>query len=609
MRKFVILCSAAMVMGACNQPLFEEDVLEPEVQSVVIDNPLLPPPIIFNPFTGNPYAVSTMREAFIELKDAGDLPADADVEDYIYTSHLYVKFSPESEEQIDALMADSTMILYNYPIDNEMTEENDEYTIRPEEGDTTTVHFYTAIPSDKVLPADIPYAILEELYIPDECSGNNTSPSMKTVSGDDISENIINSLVDKAFLLAGDIVINPQNNPDAEQMSNQYNELWRPEGNISAYDDIWGGQVPLQGIEVRARRWFTTHKGTTDVNGNFVCDGTFRKAAVYSFKWKGEHWEIRNGSTAPAYYRGPKQIGYWNLCIESGKSLAYAAIHRAAYRWYHGNVQGLTRPGNVRKEKIAYFHKPHPNTTNLSVTYGDYRGQGGGGGIPDIRIWGKMNGYEMHPVSLIFKAVCHELGHAAHNICKHDNYTNSSDVVRNSWARCVEFLLTNQEYTEKNALNKLYDYRYITKYDEINGEIITYNVKIMIPDDTYNYQVWKNTDDEQEYIPLCIDLVDDYNQFEYFVVMNLSSNSNTAPNAETNDYLEPIFQQPYLPSQYPKDNVCIPPHIVEHFVFNNTSISAIKNAIIQYIQSNPTDAQEYDLTEHSVGQLFYNYGY
>ena len=254
MKKFVILCSAAVMLGACNQPLFEENVLEQDVQSVIIDGPLLPPPVIFNPFTGNPYAVSTMRDAFIELKDAGELPADADVDDYVYTSHLYVKFSPESDEQVDALMADSTMILYTHPIDNEMTAENDEYTIRPEEGDTTTLHFYTAVPSDKVLPTDIPYTILEELYIPDECSGDNASPRMKTVSGEDISENIINTLVSKSYQLAGDISfidpIGPQNGgPGAEQMSNQYTELWRPAGNISAYDDIVDGPVPLQGIK------------------------------------------------------------------------------------------------------------------------------------------------------------------------------------------------------------------------------------------------------------------------------------------------------------------------------------------------------------------------
>lgn len=34
-----------------------------------------------------------------------------------------------------------------------------------EEGDTTTLHLYTAVPSDKVLPTGIPYTILEELYI------------------------------------------------------------------------------------------------------------------------------------------------------------------------------------------------------------------------------------------------------------------------------------------------------------------------------------------------------------------------------------------------------------------------------------------------------------
>lgn len=601
MRNFVILCSAAVMLGACNQPLFEEDVLEQDVQSVIIDGPLLPPPVIFNPFTGNPYAVSTMRDAFIELKDAGELPADADVDDYVYTSHLYVKFSPESDEQVDALMADSTMILYTHPIDNEMTAENDEYTIRPEEGDTTTLHFYTAVPSDKVLPTDIPYTILEELYIPDECSGDNASPRMKTVSGVDISENIINTLVDRSFQLAGDIIfvdpIGPQNGgSDAEQMSNQYTELWRPAGNISAYDDIVDGPVPLQGIKVRARRWFTTHTGVTDANGDFVCDGRFKRPAVYSFKWSGESWVIRDGAILPAYYNGPKKLGDWNLYITGGYSLSYSAIHRAAYRWYHGNVQGLTRPEYPRREIISYFHSSNGNTN------GDYNRQIWDGFLFDIRIWGKDYRNEIRPVSRIFTTSCHELGHAAHYRNNNERYEDSGTFIRESWARCIEYLMAKQEYSEKDALDRLYITDTIRIQQIIDNHIYEHETYWMTPDLAYNYQAW-DTNTQPNYTPIFIDLIDNFNQNEYYHLK-----VNEPPTVNGTNSINPNL--PPLPSGFPIDRINnMPPSVVENIVFNNTSIEGIKADLVQYAQENPTEAAEYNLTEQNINQLFYYYGY
>ena len=307
----------------------------------------------------------------------------------------------------------------------------------------------------------------------------------------------------------------------------------------------------------------------------------------------------------PAHYNGPKSKGYWNLCIESGKSLAYAAIHRAAYRWYHGNVKGLTRPNHEGRAKFQYFHSPNEN----GDTVGGYVSTPTAPTSPTIKIWGKENGYNLRPFSRIFKTVCHELGHIAHDASNHHNFRDAAKTVKEIWARCCEFLLTNQEYDDRNALEKLYDYTIVTIAEEVNGEIITRNKQIMIPDDYYNYQTWKTDSNEQVYTPLCIDLVDDYNQFEYYVVRNLYNSSNTGPIVETNEYLDPTFPQPYIPSEYPIDNVCIPPQLIESFVFNNTSIDGIKNTIMQYIQNHPDESATFNLTEHSVGQLFYNYGY
>lgn len=71
---------------------------------------------------------------------------------------------------------------------------------------------------------------------------------------------------------------------------------WRPAGTITVYDDIVNGNIPLVGALVRARRWFTTHKGYTNSKGYFSCDGHFRRPANYNIKWERNYWDIRSGT-------------------------------------------------------------------------------------------------------------------------------------------------------------------------------------------------------------------------------------------------------------------------------------------------------------------------
>jgi hypothetical protein len=59
---------------------------------------------------------------------------------------------------------------------------------------------------------------------------------------------------------------------------------WRPTGKVRVSDDRAGRFVPVLGVEVRAKRWFTVHNGTTNSLGNYSCDGTFKRQADYSIK-------------------------------------------------------------------------------------------------------------------------------------------------------------------------------------------------------------------------------------------------------------------------------------------------------------------------------------
>ena len=366
----------------------------------------------------------------------------------------------------------------------------------------------------------------------------------------------------KSFELTG--------NGDYEEASmTRASSKWRPAGRIRAYDNIVEDYIPLQGVRVRARRWFTTHKGETDSKGYFKCDGKFKNPANYSIVWDTKKYNIRDGNILQSYYNGPKKKGDWNLDINDGKSVRYATIHRAAYRMFFGNIGALSRPIINRKINLAYLHKKG-NGIN-----GDYNRLWGLGLWSDIRIYGKDND-GWRELSEIFSTTCHELGHAAHHTNSSKNYRNSTTQHLESWARFVQHYLTKLEYTSLGVYNVYSPY--------IDGT--TYRT----PDNNHNWQNWNNAIDKSythhyTYTPLYIDLYDDYNQQEYYRYIN-----------------SPIYDK------YPDDDIHITASILQNFVFKSRSFEDMKLNLHNYVRSYTNYAQsKFNLTEENINKLFSYY--
>ena len=119
----------------------------------------------------NPYTVENMQKAFENIKtklnskqiSAKSTSSVSNLE--ITASHYYIKFKPETEEQEGIIKRDTTMILSDYPLDYEFT---DKYLDnRPELPEGKFPEYWLAVPIDKTLPSNVPYEILEELYIPE----------------------------------------------------------------------------------------------------------------------------------------------------------------------------------------------------------------------------------------------------------------------------------------------------------------------------------------------------------------------------------------------------------------------------------------------------------
>jgi hypothetical protein len=113
----------------------------------------------------NPFSVENMRKALESLRKTNQRYADSNFE--IVATHLYMRYKPEDELQLNILEKDSTLELYEYPLDYQIPEGLTSYHDKSIPRNKPTFQ-YCAVPVDYDFPYDIEYEILEQLYLPDE---------------------------------------------------------------------------------------------------------------------------------------------------------------------------------------------------------------------------------------------------------------------------------------------------------------------------------------------------------------------------------------------------------------------------------------------------------
>jgi hypothetical protein len=237
-----------------------------------------------------------MKKAYSNLKSSSSETPDVDIE----TTHYYIRFLPKNEEEFDLLKEDTSLILYDIPLDFEI-EVQGVYYHDPELPDTAVTWQYCAVTIDKELP-DVFYEKIADLYIPPLDEDEEVLKSSSAITS------FYEYLEDEALRITGNLDETTLKSTSAVLRKSK----WRPSGRIRVWDDVTSTHVSVEGVEVRARRWFTTHKGTTNNQGNFSCNGRFRHDANYSLKWETYHFSIRSGTVGQAKLDGPKRRGAWN---------------------------------------------------------------------------------------------------------------------------------------------------------------------------------------------------------------------------------------------------------------------------------------------------------
>lgn len=505
----------------------------------------------------NPYTVENMRKALKKIKEDGKFKKNSStsrmMEDFeIEPSHLYVMYEPETIEQEAELKSDSTLILSDYPLDYDFSQE--ELDSRPALSEGEIPKYFTAILIDSEEASEQQYVLMDSLYIPEEDPyflNANEVPSTQTRGTDPNEivsrEDLLQHLLYEAYKLTG-------NEYELQQTPTEngrwiFGTKWYPSGNLQLYDEVVGRNVPITGAQVLIRQWFTVRQGITDANGNFSTNSV-RGEARYIIQWERYNYSIRNGSLFQAETRGPlKKSEAWNYTITSGDDKYHAIIHQAAHDYYYGHRFGLISPpknnyiysfGRQSQIKIA---ARETSPWGIPSSYSHIRSDLTFGLAPQIHIkaWGR-NSDEVYGTTI------HELSHALHSVLDRGSYDNivrdsflsTDSQVRNrnrrlleTWPTTVEILLTLD--------------RYKTKFNNPN-----YSVYQNIANNNYrnNYQT-KTISSDNSYTPIGYDMTDNLNQRSFY-------NNISYPIDRVNGYTIKQLEQALIGARYWnawKDNI------------------------------------------------------
>jgi hypothetical protein len=444
----------------------------------------------------NPYSVTNMTIAFDNLKKS-NARINTDVIE-ISTTHLYIKFKPKSYAELDILKSDSTLILFSYPLDYEVSEGS--YYHDPSIPDSLPTYQYCSLPIDKPIPTGVAYEVLENLYIPDEYKDNQELTARK------VSDELISLLVEEALIITDNLPDSLKTNARTA-FSIRMPPLWTPAGTVRVYDNTptVNNWRPVTGAIVRATRWFTTHEGMVDANGNFSCNGRFRYECDYNLKWERHEFALRDGFLDGASFKQNGRRGNWDVALAGNKDAMHAFVFLAALHYYYLDIKGLRRPPQNdfwnAQMRIRCHVKPDENAL------GDF--------APNRKFLGMGNPINVYNADRnrngIYATTIHELAHASHwNMSNENNYRLCDDIVQESWANGVEVELTkmvsgwssydtwygrrkegNYENTKSN-----YNYTGIVKdlidNDNSRGDNVSGYTIRQIEDALQNQRTWDN---------------------------------------------------------------------------------------------------------------------
>jgi hypothetical protein len=449
----------------------------------------------------NPYTKKNMLLAYTNVISRGFINKTTS---QVATTHYYVKFKPQNDEQYEKLKRDTTLYTQDFPIESTIIQNGNKYH-DPSLPSNVPTYQYTAVKKNFIFYPDIPYDIIDELYIPEidpVINGNNNN-----------NTTFIDKLLDQAYIQTGNFADTVKTNIDNSQ------SRYTPGGTIRIFDTRLNQRIGMEGVIVLARRWFIVNPAMTDINGNYRMPFSFNRPCNYSLWFTNFLFDIREhlfGLTC--WINGPKQTGDWNHNIDDGYDRFVGHIFRSVFRYNYKNIGGLQRPAifyTTGRRQIYIAKDTHKSWSGENWI-----------ALPVIRIarYEDEKGSE-YDSDEVFSTTCHETGHTSHVLSMNLGLLSYSQVegqIRESWAVAIEWFLSNIEYRDRGIINYgQWDYHPVNAPQYPNDRA---------------YQYWSlNTD--KEYTSMFINIIDNINDSGIFF---------SAPDDRVTGYSLPFIEANFL---------------------------------------------------------------
>ncbi|WP_300897271.1 hypothetical protein [uncultured Alistipes sp.] len=442
-------------------------------------------------------------------------------------THLYVRFDPRTAGGLERLLADTTLTLFPFPLDQEILGEG-AMPRRPAKLDIETgkVSFagpveplYAVVPVYQELPEEVESRVLDKFFLP-----RRIDDRMTDATGiEPLSDEFAQILTDQARMLVDDFY------EDYE-----YRFCWYPSGKIEVYDTKMKRYVGVPGVKVFVRNEGAVHSTYTNEDGEFQIAWKCYGEVTYGIRWETEKCRMLDQSACEAIYYGPKSDKPWHMQISESYHPAhpfiFATVDRALYYHYNGS-HPFDRSCRSEKVTVACWNDPDPEEKAGGYFYP-------GKSFPTVAVFNKTpSEYGYYHSSHEFIGIAsHEMGHCAmYDRCKRDKikYSDYDIIIKESWAKFIEYYLLDNIYARLGHSiwkYRMYDYTYGKEIPDNYFGAVTPFIQQDIrwfynPHQSncqgYDKEKWLS-DDEMKfpYTPIFIDLIDDSNQAEYHRVFN-----------------------------------------------------------------------------------------
>lgn len=265
-------------------------------------------PIILGEQKENPFSLENMTIALDTLRKIVDEDSNSAFkvkavdEIELKATDIYVRFLPKDSLEYKQLKSDTTLILFDFPLDYEIVQNGDFY--KDTTVNTQFTWYYATVKPGYQPPSDIEYEVIEELFIPENSEYYSEEPVESSDAqyvkseSETTDDNILKALYAISFKLTGnekDLTTNDDNattNINATSNSSirkvrienctrytikflWWTKSWvscdpyyYPNGYIKVNTPY--GNVGLKGVKVRMWRWFIAAETRTNANGYYL---------------------------------------------------------------------------------------------------------------------------------------------------------------------------------------------------------------------------------------------------------------------------------------------------------------------------------------------------